>query len=113
MSTTSTAGYALECVRPEMLWGLLLLAPVCWFFYRSLSDFPRWQRALSLACRSAIVVLLVLALAGLALLSPTTRQYVVLVIDRSLSVDDKAAERIDEVIEAIEAGAGGHRVAYA
>ena len=113
MSTTSTAGYALECVRPEMLWGLLLLAPVCWFFFRSLSDFPRWQRALSLACRSAIVVLLVLALAGLALLSPTTRQYVVLVIDRSLSVDDKAAERIDEVIKAIEAGAGGHRVAYA
>lgn len=112
-ATSTTAGYALECVRPEMLWGLLLLAPVFWFFYRSLSDFPRWQRALSLVCRSVVVVLLVLALAGLALLSPTTRQYVVVVIDHSLSVDDKAVKQIDDFIETSKAGAGENQLAYA
>ena len=60
-----------------------------------------------------MVVLLVLALAGLALLSPTTRQYVVVVIDHSLSVDDKAAQQIDDFVETTKAGAGENQLAFA
>ena len=49
-------------------------------------------------CRCVVVGLLTLALAGLALLSPTTRQYVVIAVDRSLSIDDEASKKVDEFI---------------
>ncbi len=104
-------GISLEVVRPWMLWGLLLLAPIAWYFRRSLSDFPRWQRLVSLGFRSLIVVLLVLALAGLALLSPTARQYVVVAVDRSLSIDDTASERIDEFMRGLQADLGHNQSA--
>lgn len=105
-------GISLELVRPWMLWCLLLLAPVAWHFYRSLSDFPRWQRVASLICRCVIVVLLVLALAGLALLSPTTRQYVVVVIDQSLSIDAEATQKLDAFVTAAVANAADNKLTY-
>ena len=50
----------LELTHP---WRLVCLAAVpvlVYYFYRSLVDFPRWQRGVSLAIRSVIVVLLVI-----------------------------------------------------
>ncbi|WP_171189927.1 VWA domain-containing protein, partial [Alienimonas chondri] len=80
------SGYALDLLRPWWLLGLLLL-PALWYLYRrSLVDFDRGQRIASLAVRSVVVVLLVLALGGLTLLRPTTERYVVFVADESLSV---------------------------
>lgn len=112
MSTLNTTGWALELTRGEMLWGLLLFVPVLWYFYRSLSDFPRWQRAASLVCRGVVIVLLVLALAGLALLSPTARQYAVFVIDRSLSIDDAAGQQVDAFLDSAVVQAGDDVAAY-
>ncbi len=106
------AGFALDVVRPYMLAVLLLLLPVAWYFCRSLSDLPRWQRRISFLCRSAIIVLLVLALAGLVWLSPTTRQYVVVAIDRSLSIDDSAAQVIDSFVTSARSQAGNNDVRF-
>ena len=105
-------GLSLELVRPWMLGSLLLLLPVAWYFYRSLSDFPRWQRIASLACRGIIVVLIALALAGLALLSPTTRQYVVVAIDQSLSIDQEAVQEVNSFVQRAQAAADGNTLVY-
>ncbi len=91
---------------------VVLLIPVALYFWRSLSDFPLWQRRISLVVRSFIVVLLVLALAGLAWLSPTQRMFVVMAIDRSESVDADAKNRIDEVIAQTQAAQGEHQLAF-
>ncbi|QDT16225.1 VWA domain-containing protein [Alienimonas californiensis] len=85
-SAADLSAYALDLLRPEWLLGLALL-PALWFLYRrSLVDFDRGQRIASLVVRSVVVVLLVLALAGLTLLRPTDERYVVFVADESLSV---------------------------
>ncbi|MEM9657572.1 MAG: VWA domain-containing protein, partial [Planctomycetota bacterium] len=110
---TAASQFAIDVVRPWMLIGLALLAPIAWYYFRSLSDLPRWQRIASLFCRSAIVTLLVLALAGLVWLKATTRQYVVLAVDRSLSVDEEAADQIDQFVESAQQEAGDHALAFA
>ena len=50
---------------------------------------------LSLWLRGAIVVLLVLALAGLSLVRPTRELFVVFAVDRSESVGDRGSEAVD------------------
>lgn len=102
---------AWELTRPWMLWGALLLVPVIWYFIKSLSDFPTLQRRISLLTRAAVLVLLILALAGLTLLRPSTLQYVVLGIDRSLSIDKEAQEVIDEFIKDAEQAKGDNILA--
>ena len=72
-----------ELTRPLWLLGLAALPVLVYYFYRTLVDFARWQRALSLWLRVAIVVLLVLALAGLNLVRPTRELFVVFAVDRS------------------------------
>jgi len=95
-----------------MLWLLVLLAPLGWYYLKSLSDFPRWQRLASLACRGVVVGLLVLALAGLALMNPTARQYVVFVVDRSLSIDETAEKQVDAYLAEASQAAGANTIAY-
>lgn len=112
MNGNDTSGIALELVRPEMLWLLLLLLPVYYFHRYSLSDFPRWQRASSIVCRSVILLLLVLCLAGLSLLMPTTRQFIVVAIDRSLSIDEGAKDTIDQFVQQIESNDAEHELVY-
>ncbi len=103
--------YSIELTRPSYLWFGLLLGLIVWYYYRSLSDFPIWQRRLSTCIRAGIVVLLTLALAGLAWLSPTDRMFVVFAIDRSESVDDAAKKRIDDLIAEARSSAGYNRIA--
>lgn len=100
-SPSSLGGMTLELTRPGMLWSLVALLPIGWYFWRSLSDFPLWQRWVSLITRSALLTCLTLALAGLTLLYPTQRMFVVLAIDRSQSVDAEANKRIDAVVDAV------------
>ena len=78
--------YGMEFTHPGWLAALVAVPWVVWYFRRSLVDFARWQRAISTGVRVAIVLLLVLALAGLTLLRPTARQFVIVAIDQSLSV---------------------------
>jgi Mg-chelatase subunit ChlD len=77
----------------------LLLALLAYGFAHSLVDFPRWQRVASLVCRSGLVLLLMLALAGLAWIEPGRDQFVVFVVDHSRSIDAKARARAEAFVE--------------
>ena len=101
----------LELTRPWWLLGLAALPVLVYYFYWSLVDFARWQRAVSLSVRALIAVLLVLTLAGLNLLRPTREQYVVFAVDRSLSVGDEGRKVADEFVTRAAAGAGHNRYA--
>ncbi len=101
-----------ELTHPLFLLGLLALPVLGWFFYRSLVDFARWQQTLSLICRTLIVILLVLSLAGLTLLRPTRQQFVVFALDDSLSVGEEGKQRVREYLDRALKAVGEHRVAY-
>jgi Ca-activated chloride channel homolog len=104
-------GLSLELSHPARLVCLAVAPVLVYYFYRSLVDFPRWQRGISLAVRTFIVVLLVLALAGLTLLRPTTEQFVVFAVDRSTSVGEESTRAADKFVEEAKAGAGGNKFA--
>lgn len=81
-------------MRPAWIAAILLALPVlAWFHFRSLSDFPRWQRRMSLLLRACVASLIALALCGLVLLRPSPRQMVVVAVDTSLSIDEAAREK--------------------
>ena len=102
-----------ELTRP---WALALLAVflpallVC--FAKSLSDFPKQQRIASTVIRSLLVMLIVLSLAGFTWLHETRQQYVLFVIDRSLSIGKKATSAIDAKLDQILEHQGDHRVGF-
>jgi Ca-activated chloride channel family protein len=104
--------FNLELTHPGWLAGLLVVPLLVYYFYRGLVDFARWQKVSSLACRTAVVVLLVLALAGLTLLRPTRDQFVVFAIDRSLSVGDASRKAADTYIEQATKQTGRHKTAF-
>jgi uncharacterized membrane protein len=101
----------LELGRPWWLLGLAALPALVLFFYRSLVDLARWQRMLSLWLRAAIVVLVLLALAGLSLLRPTRELFLVFAVDRSLSVGDLGNEAADRFVRAAAERAASNRFA--
>ncbi|HTU91677.1 MAG TPA: VWA domain-containing protein [Gemmataceae bacterium] len=101
-----------ELTHPLFLCGLVVLPLLGWYFYRSLVDFARWQQTLSLICRTLIVILLVLSLAGLTLLRPTRQQFVVFAVDESLSVGEEGEQRVRDYLDRALPAAGEHRVAF-
>src|SRR5436190_11786765 len=112
MTAMPTTWFPLELTHPLMLLGLAALLVLGWYFYRSLVDFARWQRLLSLACRALIVALLALALAELALLRPTREQFVVFAVDESLSVGGEGRQQAESFLDRAVAAAGHNRVAF-
>ncbi len=85
--------YSLELTHPSWLITLAFVIPLlAYFFWKSLSDFPKQQLFLSLLIRTAVVALIALSLAGLALLSTTPQQFVIFAMDESLSVDSGEAD---------------------
>ncbi len=92
---------SLELAHPYYLFGLLLLGGLVWAYRRSLVDFSRTQRLFSLFVRSVIVALIVLSLAGLALLKPTHEKMVVFLVDESRSIDEKAKEVANEYLDRV------------
>ena len=102
-----------EFTRPSILLALAVVLPwLVIFFVRSLSDFPRRQRIVSVVTRSLIAALILLALAGLTWLHETDEQFVVVAIDESLSVGDEGRAKIAEALQELAAQAGPHRIAY-
>lgn len=92
-----------ELIRPSYLWGLLVIPLIAYVFLRSLVDFPVLQKRISLAIRVVILGLLVLAVSGLTLLSPTTDQFVVVVVDDSVSINkDDQTKTIRAITEYAE-----------
>ena len=103
----------LELTRPGALALLAVCLPLLFvFFLRSLSDFPRKQRIMSAVVRGCIVLLIVLSLAGLNWLHETRQQYVLFVIDRSLSIGDEAASAVESKLDEILQYREDHRVGY-
>ncbi len=107
-----TSGFPFELTRPAWLLGLAVLPVVVYYFARSLVDFARWQRRLSLLCRALVVALLVLALAGLTLLRTTRDQFVVFVVDKSLSVGEESRKAAEDYLAKALPKAGPNRVAF-
>ncbi len=101
----------LELTRPWWLLGLAALPVLVYFFYRSLVDFARWQRVMSLWLRGAIVVLLLLALAGLNLVRPTRELFVVFALDRSESIGEPGAAAAEAFLMKAAAQAGSNQYA--
>jgi Ca-activated chloride channel homolog len=101
----------LELTRPWWLLGLCVLPVLVYFFYRTLVDFARWQRMLSLWLRGAIVVFLLLALAGLNLVRPTRELFVVFAVDRSASIGEPGNAAADAFVSKAAALAGSNRFA--
>lgn len=93
--------FPFELTRPWALTLLLIAVPVLIaFFVRSLSDFPRQQRVISLVTRTLIVLLLILSLAGFTLLRSTDERFFLFLIDSSLSVGENGSDKIDEFLDA-------------
>ncbi len=106
------ASFALELTRPAWLLGLLVVAPfLVFYFWRSLVDLPRWQRLISLCTRALVIGLIVLALAGLNLMSATREQFVVFAVDRSESVGTEARRRAEDFVAKATRDPGSNRFA--
>lgn len=80
-----------EFTRPWLLFTLVPLASVvAWYFVRSLSDFPKSQRIVSLCMRLTMLLLLVLALSGMTWLRETDEQCIIFLQDTSQSIGEQA-----------------------
>jgi Mg-chelatase subunit ChlD len=106
------AGYSLGLTEPAWLAALVLLVPVVWYYRRSLVDFPPAQRLVSLVCRSLMMVLVILALAGLVLISPSREHFVVFVLDDSLSVGDGGRKAAQTFVDRALDHRGGNQAAF-
>ncbi|MEO1528212.1 MAG: VWA domain-containing protein [Planctomycetota bacterium] len=95
----------MQWANPNWLFVLIAAIPLLvWYHLRSLSDFPVWQKRVSLVIRGIVVVLLIAALAGPVLMRMTDQQMIVFAIDRSESIDTAAGEVADEYLtSAVEA----------
>lgn len=101
--------FPLELTRPQWLLAAVILLPVLFYgFRRSLVDFPKLQRAISLAVRACVAILLLLALAGLTLLRPTNDLFVVFAVDESLSVGDAGRYATQQFLRNAIGQAGDH-----
>ncbi|MCC6359488.1 MAG: VWA domain-containing protein [Phycisphaerales bacterium] len=107
------AAFELELTSPRLLLLALVALPLLyWYFRRSLVDFSRPQRIASLATRAVVLVLLILALSRPVALSPTREQFVVFAVDRSLSVNERAATATREFLDAAVKAGGANRAAF-
>lgn len=105
--------FPFELTRPWLLLALLPIGAVlAYYFVRSLSDFPKRQRIVSLIVRSVVTVLLILSLAGLTLLHQTDEQYVVFVVDQSLSIGDDAAQVATDYLKKANEHRRQHQIAF-
>ena len=101
----------MEFARPYALL-LLLVVPVAYYAYRrSLVDLSRFQRRVGLVVRTIILVLLVLALAGVRLVSYSKRLAVIFVLDGSQSIPEASFREGERFVrEAIASRHAGQRV---
>ncbi len=102
--------FPFELTRPWLLLAIFpLTAVIAWYHWRSLSDFPRLQRRVSLVIRFIILLWLVLSLAGLTWLNETDEQCVVFLQDTSLSIGEDGAKQAQEFLESAAEAKGANR----
>ena len=96
----------MQWVYPHWAWLLLpALLLLAWFHYRTLSDFAKIQRNLSLLFRICVVGLLVAAICGPVILEPTKTQMIIFAIDQSESIDEEATKKANEFLAEATAAA--------
>ena len=89
----------MQWAHPQWAWLLLPAIPLlAWYHLRTLSDFPKNQRNLSLGIRCLVVLLLITAACGPVLLRSTAKQMIVFAVDQSESIDDAARKKADEFL---------------
>lgn len=102
-----------EFIRPGFLLLIVPIAVVLGIgFAKSLSDFPRSQRIVSLVTRSLLALLMILALAGLTWRHQTDEQFVLFLVDQSKSVGENAHAAAADFLKLATESKGPHRVAY-
>ena len=82
----------LELTHPSLLWALLGLGLIAWSHRRTLAPFSPRRRLLSLALRSAVFVLVVLALTEPRWVQQRRETHVIWLVDLSRSVGNAAIE---------------------
>lgn len=103
----------LEFQQPFYLLLALPLAFALWWWHRrSLSDFPRQQRLLSLLLRAVICLAVLCSLAGLTWLQSSREPFVVFLVDRSASVGSAGERAVRDYLQSAEQVRGGHRAAW-
>ncbi|MEM9646673.1 MAG: VWA domain-containing protein, partial [Planctomycetota bacterium] len=101
-----------ELTRPWIIVAMLPAAAVVAYYFRfSLSDFPRRQRLVSMWTRMLLLLMLVLALAGLTLLHRTDERFVIVLSDQSQSVGEQGIEKTRTLLRDALRQKGNHRVA--
>ena len=92
--------YSLSFDRPWFL-ALLGLLPLLWLLsFRSLSGLGRYRRWFALILRSAVITLVILALAEAQLVRRSDKLSVMFVLDHSLSVSNDQSELMRQYINA-------------
>ena len=104
--------YPMEFTEPRWLIGLAAIGLIVLYSRRTLTDFAPRRRRLLLATRGGIVTALVLALAGLTLLTPTREPYVVFAIDRSASTGDASRAVVGSFLKRARDAASGRPAVY-
>lgn len=89
----------MQWVYPHWAWLLLpAVLLLALYHFRTLSDFAKVQRNLSLLLRFIVVGLLVAAICGPVMLEPTKTQMVIFAVDQSESIDEEARRVADEFL---------------
>src|SRR5262245_61438201 len=103
----------LELAAPVWLLGLVALVPLGWLAWASETRFSLAQRMASFACRALILLLVVLALAGLSERWQSEQRRVVLLVDVSASISGSAKAQAEKYVADALAARGSHEVVVA
>ena len=88
---------------PGYLFLLLFVPLIWWFSFRSLSGLGRYRRMFALLLRTAVVVLLVMALANVQLRRTMDKMTVIFLLDQSASIPlEQRQAMVDYVRAAVE-----------
>ncbi len=102
----------LELAHPAMLLALVIVPALMYVSRRGIRKTAGWQPTSSLIGRLFIVLLLILASAGLSYRAATSQRMVVFVVDRSASVNDNAQRTAEAFVRDAAIHRSHHRTTY-
>lgn len=103
------SSWQIELAYPAWLAALVVVPLLIYYARRSLLRCARWQRAVSLAVRTLLVVVLVLSLSGIRIRSTSPQRFVVFAVDQSLSISGEADAAARAFIDRATEHAGENR----
>lgn len=100
----------IEFDHPARLIWLALLPVLVFFAWRGATATAAWRAWGSLACRCLSVTLLILAFAGPALRTTSDQRHILLLVDRSRSIQGEGREIADRYIQALRSAKHPHEI---